>query len=257
MFLFLLRLIKYCCLVAGCMLTCELSAQTLAMQDTLLGRLMFVIGGTFDMGCRECIVDAITVHKVTVSDFYMGETEVTQAQWRTVMGNNPSWFAGCDACPVEVVSWNDVQDFLQKINLRSDSLRYRLPTEAEWEYAARGGEKSNGYAFAGNDTLDVVGWYENNSEAKPHPVKGKMPNELGLYDMSGNVYEWCSDWYGPYGTKAEINPTGSTFEHKHVIRGGAWITPDPRCHVSNRGMYGPEEKRYYLGFRVVLASALR
>ncbi len=170
-------------------------------SDSLFSpQMVLVEGGTFTMGCTDeqvgdCNDDEKPAHQVTVSNFQIGKYEVTQAEWKAVMGNNPSEFKNCDHCPVHLVSWNDVQEFIKKLNQKTGK-NYRLPTEAEWEYAARGGQKSNKTEFAGSQNLDAVGWYDHNSDSKPHPVGGKAPNELGIYDMSGNVWEWCADWYG-------------------------------------------------------------
>ena len=144
--------------------------------------MVFVEGGTFQMGSNSGDDNEKPVHTVTVSSFYMDKTEVTQAEYRKVMGKNPSRFSGCDDCPVENVSWHDANEYAKKVGKR-------LPTEAEWEYAARGGNKSKGYNYSGSNDLDAVGWYDNNSSGKTHPVAQKQPNELGLYDMSGNVWE--------------------------------------------------------------------
>jgi formylglycine-generating enzyme required for sulfatase activity len=181
------------------------------------------------MGCQdgrdtECYEPEKPAHTVRVSDFYIGETEVTQKQWRAVMGNNPSSFKDCDDCPVESVSWNDIQDFISKLNARSGSSRYRLPTEAEWEYAARGGALSRGYGYAGSNDADRVAWYNKNSGKKTRPVKGKDRNELGLYDMSGNVWEWCADcWHDDYtGHPTDGSAWTSGSCDRRVLRGGSW-----------------------------------
>ena len=174
-----------------------------------------VDGGTYTMRADE------TAHQVTLSDFCIGETEVTQALWQAVMGNNPSGHTGNGQYPVENVSWPDCQNFVRKLyNLTG--VVFRLPTEAEWEYAARGGNKSRGYKYSGSDNADEVAWHCGNSREKTQPVKGKNPNELGLYDMSGNVDEWCNDIYAAsLPTTPQVNPRGPSKGVDHVIRGGS------------------------------------
>ena len=166
------------------------------------------------------------------------------------MENNPSNFSGCDQCPVEEVSWNDIQEFLRRLNTRTGQ-NYRLPTEAEWEFAARGGNKSRGYKYAGSNNIADVAWYLSNSGYKTRPVGQKSPNELGLYDMSGNVWEWCQDRYGGYSSSAKTNPTGSSTGSFRVIRGGSWDSDPQDCRVANRYNFGPGIRYYGLvGFRL-------
>jgi len=230
-----------------------------------------VHGGTFTMGCtserRNCERDEKPTFKVTLSDYYIGKFEVTQAQWQAVMGGNGSYFENCSSCPVEWVSWYDVQKFIEKLN-KLTGKRYRLPTEAEWEYAARGGSSSKGYRYAGGNNIYEVAWFEDNSGGKTHPVGGKKPNELGLYDMSGNVEEWCSDWYGSYTSVAKANPNGPASGSYRVFRGGSWFSGAGNCRVSYRGRsykiyvggYGvsisnndtPDRRRDTRGFRLCL-----
>lgn len=211
-----------------------------------------VEGGTFQMGSNDS--DAYDsekpVHSVMVSSFYMGETEVTQALWKAVMGGNPSNFKG-DNLPVDQVSWNDCQEFIRKLNGLTGK-NFRLPTEAEWEYAARGGNKSKGYKYAGSNSIDNVAWYDGNSGSKTHPVKTKSPNELGLYDMSGNVWEWCGDWYGSYGSGSQTDPKGPSSGSLRVLRGGSWFDFARRCRVSRRNLIGPGYGSINYGFRLVL-----
>ena len=209
-------------------------------------------GGTFDMGCgswtSDCEDDEKPVHTVTISSFYIGVTEVTQAQWRAVMGTNPSYSKG-DDLPVELVSWNDIQKFLKKLN-RKTGQNYRLPTEAEWEYAARSGGKKEKYAGTSSNLEDYA-WYSYNSDRKTHPVGQKIPNGLGLYDMIGNVQEWCSDGYdGNYYTTSPVkDPDGAYSGSFRVFRGGSCFMNDIRCRSSNRGESDPDNMNFIIGFR--------
>lgn len=200
-----------------------------------------VQGGTFQMGSNDGEDDEKPVHAVSLSSYYIGRTEVTQAQWREIMGKDPEelYNKGCDNCPVENVSWNDIQVFLQKLNEKYPNKNYRLPTEAEWEYAARGGTSSKGYTYAGNNNLWLVGHY--NSEAT-QAVGQLSPNELGIYDMSGNVWEWCQDIHDAYNT-IKIHPF-------HVFRGGSWYSNASYCRVANRGSISPDYRNYNIGFRL-------
>ena len=212
--------------------------------------MVFVKGGTFMMGSNNGYDRERPVHQVTVSDFSIGMYEVTQAQWRAVMGNNPSSFSGCDQCPVEQVSWNDVQQFITTLNSKIGK-KYRLPTEAEWEYAARGGSQSRGYTYSGSGDIRAVACYSENV-IKTHPVGKKQANELGIFDMTGNVWEWCSDWSGPYSSSTEVNPSGAFYGLYRVNRGGCWYDFPQDCHVANRSGNNPDFRDYSLGFRLVL-----
>ena len=214
-----------------------------------------VDGGTFQMGATsEQGSDAYDsekpAHSVTLSPYYIGETEVTQALWEAVMGNNPSHFKGMDK-PVEQVSWNDCQEFIRKLNAAT-GLQFRLPTEAEWEYAARGGNKSRGYKYSGSNNLDDVAWYGSNSSSSTHDVKTKQPNELGIYDMSGNVWEWCQDWYGSYSAGSQTNPTGASSGSYRVSRGGSWFDFAGLCRVARRSLFTPGSRYNNLGLRLAL-----
>ena len=216
-----------------------------------------VEGGTFTMGAtfeqqNDPYSNEKPTHQVTLSSYYIGETEVTQALWTAVMGNNQSNFKG-DNNPVEKVSWNDCQKFIEKLNSLTGK-KFRLPTEAEWEYAARGGNKSKGYQYSGSNNLDDVAWYTKNSNYKTHPVKTKQPNELGMYDMSGNVWEWCQDWYGNYGSDSQTNPKGPSSGSGHVYRGGSWFANAVVCRSANRTGHTPGLRDCDLGLRLVLSE---
>jgi formylglycine-generating enzyme required for sulfatase activity len=239
--------------------------------------MVFVEGGTFTMGAtseqgEDAYYDEKPAHRVTLSDYYIGETEVTQALWQAVMGSNPSCCKG-DNRPVENVSWNDCQQFIEKLN-QLTGRRFRLPTEAEWEYAARGGNKSRGYKYAGSNDFDAVAWYYGNSDfmthpvkqkqaayavlevdLRTHPVKQKQANELGLYDMSGSVFEWCQDWYDDeyYGKSPSTNPCNNTSASGRVCRGGSYDNEYAGfLRVSDRGGHDPGDRYGLIGLRLAL-----
>ena len=182
----------------------------------------------------------------------MGETEVTQGLWKKVMGgNNPSYFQSGDEYPVESVSWNECQDFLKKLNSKAPvaGFEWRLPTEAQWEYACRAGSSG---AFAGTGRLDDMGWYDGNSGSRTHPVARKKANAWGLYDMHGNVWEWCADWYGPYPSGTVTDPAGPSSGSYPVYRGGSWFSHARRCRSALRSSRDPGRRGNFLGFRVAL-----
>lgn len=215
-----------------------------------------VKGGTFTMGATseqssDADSDEKPTHQVTLSDYCIGETEVTQELWQAVMGSNPSKFTGNLQRPVEYVSWNNCQEFIKKLNQLTGKT-FRLPTEAEWEYAARGGSQSRGYKYAGSNTIGDVAWYTSNSSSTSHPVGQKQPNELGLYDMSGNVWEWCQDWYGSYSSSSQTNPTGPSSGSDRVYRGGSWGSYAWYCRVSERISLAPSFRHDALGLRLAL-----
>jgi len=214
------------------------------------GNMVLVEGGTFEMGSNNGESDEKPVHSVTIKSFYIGKYEVTQKEWVEIMGTNPSYFKG-DNLPVECVSWNDVQEYISKLNAKTGG-KYRLPTEAEWEYAARGGNQSKGYTYSGSNTIDDVAWYYGNSNSKTHEVGTKGPNELGIYDMSGNVWEWCSDWNGEsyYSSSPGTNPQGPTSGTYRVLRGGSWLGYALNCRSSVRVRNDPDLRNNYGGFRI-------
>ena len=219
--------------------------------------MVYVQGGTFQMGATEeqgedAEDDEKPVHRVSLSSYLIGKHEVTQGLWSEVMGENPSNNKAGDNYPVEMVSWEDCQRFIERLNNRT-GLNFRLPTEAEWEYAARGGKKSKGYKYAGSDRLDEVGWHDGNSGEHTHPVGKKKPNELGLHDMSGNVWEWCQDWFGAYSMEAQTNPTGPQSGGKRVLRGGSHWYDASCCRVSYRSYTDPGGRYGSRGLRLALS----
>jgi formylglycine-generating enzyme required for sulfatase activity len=252
-------------------------------RSSSVGIEMIVVkGGTFWMGAQNTDPNAPNydadaffdwespVHKVTLSDYFIGKYPVTQAQWKAVMGDNQSWFEGAgDNLPVENVSWNDVQEFIRKLNQQTGK-NYRLPTEAEWEFAARGGNQSRGYKDSGRNTADNVAWYYENAgdyrkndsnwtseealKNRTHPVGTKQANELGIYDMSGNVWEWCSDWYGDYSNASQTNPRGASTGFFRVLRGGSWRGSARGVRVSSRRIFIPGFRDDPGGFRLALSS---
>ena len=219
-----------------------------------------VEGGTFQMGAtseqgRDAFGAEKPVHSVMLSDYYIGETEVTQELWEAVMGNNPSRYKGLQNA-VETVSWNDCKEFIYRLN-KLTGKNFRLPTEAEWEYAARGGDKSMGYKYSGSNNIEDVAWYKANSNSSVRNVKRKSPNELGIYDMSGNVWEWCEDWYKSkyYKESPTNNPMGPSSGSLRVLRGGSWLSSSARhCRVSRRSSMNPDYVRYYSGLRLALSQ---
>jgi formylglycine-generating enzyme required for sulfatase activity len=216
-----------------------------------------VQGGTFTMGATseqgsDAYSDEKPAHRVTLSNYYIGQTEVTQALWQAVMGSNPSYFKGSNL-PVENVSWNDCQQFITKLN-QLTGRKFRLPTEAEWEYAASGGVLSRGYKYSGSNDIGSVAWYSDNSGKKTHPVGQKQANELGIYDMSGNVLEWCQDWYDKeyYSKSPSNNPCNNISASCRVIRGGDWIGVAGDCRVAIRSYDTPVISLNFLGLRLAL-----
>ena len=230
--------------------------QTITLEGGVSFKMIAVEGGTFLMGSSESDAEADDdekpQHEVTLSNYYIGETEVTQELWKAVMGSNPSYFEGAKR-PVEKVSWDDCQTFILKLNEKTGKT-FRLPTEAEWEYAARGGKKSKGYTYSGSNSIGDVAWYEDNSGNQTHDVGTKQANELGIYDMSGNVWEWCQDWYCEtyYENSPSTNPLGPDLGMSRVNRGGSRWNGARGCRVANRGGRSPGYRYIDLGFRLAL-----
>lgn len=229
-------------------------------------QMVAVEGGTFSMGVESSVVaegfanlDEMPAHEVTLSPYSIGQTEVTQELWNAVMENNPSSFTGDLQRPVDQVSWDDVQEFISRLNELTGE-NFRLPTEAEWEFAARGGVEGNGTLYAGSDNINDVAWYFDNSYAMgsdsedygTHAVASKQANELGLFDMSGNVSEWCADWYSAYTEEAQTDPTGPDTGMRRVTRGGGWFSFDGDNRVTARSYEAPQRRSSSLGFRLAL-----
>lgn len=225
-----------------------------------------VQGGTFWMGCTSeqqgsCDSDESPLHSVTLSSFKIAKYEVTQAQWQLLMGTSisqqqskagaSSLYGVGDNYPMYYVSWNEAQEFISRLNAATGK-NYRLPTEAEWEYAARGGNQSRGYKYSGSNFVEQVAWYGENSGSTTHPVGTKQPNELGIYDMSGKVWEWCYDWYGSYSSAQQRDPIGASSGSHRVFRGGSWSDDASSCRVADRSSRTPSLRNSHLGFRLVL-----
>lgn len=234
-------------------------------KEFTLGRISFTMiyveGGTFTMGAtseqgRGTDKDEKPAHQVTLSDYYIGQTEVTQDLWEEIMGDVPLKKYNGSKYPVSKVSWEDCQKFIDKLNIvfasQLSGKRFALPTEAQWEYAARGGKKSKGYKYSGSNTVGNVAWYKDNSDQLSHPVGTKSANELGIYDMSGNVREWCSDRFSWYTREPQTNPTGGSTDEDRICRGGSWLEDEKSCRVSYRHYEAPDKKYSNIGLRLVI-----
>lgn len=236
-------------------------------EEFIVGDVSFTMvpveGGTFMMGAtaeqgNDGSEREKPVHQVTLDSYYIGQTEVTQELWAAVMGSNPSNFIG-SLNPVENVSWEDCLEFITALNQLTGQ-NFRLPTEAEWEFAARGGNESQGFKYAGSNNIDNVAWYSGNDSWQvrgtgtygTHPVATRMPNELMLFDMSGNVHEWCQDWYGSYSSDSQTNPTGPIAGTNRVYRGGSWYFDEWFCRVSFRNSVTPSYRSYGIGLRLAM-----
>lgn len=249
--------------------------QDIKINDVRIDQLdmVFVEGGSFEMGTNvhghisHNYGRNIPIHEVTLDSFFIAKFPVTQFQWETIMGTKendlmrffkkstdfPIQFKGCPNCPVENVSWDDAMKFIERLN-QITAKRFRLPTEAEWEFAARGGLKSRNYLYSGSNDLDIVGWNIKNSKKRTHPVGQKQPNELGIYDMSGNVFEWCFDWYGQkyYLESPKLNPQGPILGNNKILRGGTWALPYSHCEIRSRNFGHKHKKSAFNGFRLAL-----
>ena len=248
--------ILICWMVAAPLLCVNASANEAgnagAPGGTLGGEFVQVPGGTFEMGCgawqSDCEETEKPAQTITVGGFEIGKYEVTQGQWKAVMGSNPSRFSACgDNCPVEQVTWNEVQEFIKKLNAKGQG-KYRLPTEAEWEYACRSGGKPEKYC--GGDNLDQVAWYKGNATSTTHPVGQKTPNGLGIYDMSGNVWEWTCSEYGQYGQGKDHTQCSKDGPH-WVFRGGSWNHYEEENRSTLRQEGSPNISFSFRGFRLV------
>lgn len=247
------------CVIAGVLLAlCAVSAQAADYTDSKTGiEFVRVHGGCYAMGNSfgGGYIDERPVHRVCVPDFYMGKFPVTQGQWRAVMGNNPSGFRKGNQYPVENLSWNEVQEFIRKLDGMTGK-KYRLPTEAEWEYAARSGGKNQKWSGTSDESiLGQFAWYDRNSGNATHPVGLKRPNGLFLYDMSGNVWEWVNDWYAVnyYENSPRDNPQGPPSGKKKVLRGGAWISIAANLRAARRLAASPSDRINFFGFRLAFS----
>jgi len=255
--------------------TCTVTVIPLPDPVDPFESMVFVEGGTFTMGGTSG--DELPTFQVRLSSYFISKYPVTQKEWRAIMRDNPSHFKG-ENLPVENVAWDDIELFLEALNKlyrpNDTVIKYRLATEAEWEYAARGGKLSNGYKFSGSNTVGEVAWYSGNSAIdnnprlrQTHPVGTKVANELGIFDMSGNVWEWCSDWYGSYSDTTRtgynateglfVNPQGPAVGVLRVARGGSWMDFEERCRVVARYGPTPPPNSFHLGFRIVLSAEPR
>ena len=230
-------------------------AQKNRIIQKAINDMVYVEGGTFMMGATEDQHDEdySPRHQVTLRSYYISKFEVTQGLWQAVMGQNPSHYTGNSRRPVECVSWSDCQKFITKLN-QVTGKQFRLPTEAEWEFAALGGKHSKGYKYSGSYIISDVAWYSDNSGGTTHPVGQKSPNELGLYDMSGNVREWCQDWLTRYSSTSQTNPTGPSTGSYRVMRGGAYYSVDIDLRFTERSAGPLTQAEDHIGLRLAASS---
>jgi len=242
-------------LVAAICHTVLVSHSQNAIDTVFRGRpeMIFVAGGSFEMGSLLGGSDKRPVHRVTLNSFYIGKYEVTQSLWQQVMGNDghENYFQDCPDCPVERVSWFGANEFIKRLNLLTTE-KYRLPTEAEWEYAAKGGRLTQNHKYSGSDSTDGIAWRNGNSDNMTHQAGQKKCNELGIYDMTGNVWEWCSDWYSEtyYSISPTEDPKGIAVGSEKVLRGGSWFQEAFGLNVTDRNSMDPEWRTGFVGFRL-------
>ncbi len=234
------------------------TAHSPILSQSKYPEMVCIDGGTFTMGQKWVYGAGISgdedpPHQVTLPKYCIGKYEITQIQWLGIMGRNPSDFKGCPTCPIEQISWNEIQKFITKLNALTGK-NYRLPTEAEWQFAAQGGNLSKGYKYSGDTAVSNVAWYCENNCKTTKPVGSKQPNELGIYDMSGNAVELCSDWYDKdyYEKSPTENPKGPAEGTAKVMRGGSWEDHEDRCRVSKRDKVTLDERCYHAGFRLAM-----
>ncbi len=238
------------------------SRDTIITVNGVSFTMKFVENGLFEMGAQNADPSQPNydseawdregpVHLVTLSDYYIGETEVTQELWQAVMGSNPSHFVGA-LKPVEQVSWYDCKGFINKLN-QMTGMKFRFPTEAEWEFAAKGGNESLGYRFSGSEDINDVAWYSADGK-QTREVKNKLPNELGIYDMCGNVMEWCGDLFSDYTSTPQINPTGAVSGTDYIVRGGCCLSTATYCRMTVRNFFNYAGVSYGIGFRLALQA---
>ncbi|MBO4645808.1 MAG: SUMF1/EgtB/PvdO family nonheme iron enzyme [Bacteroidales bacterium] len=245
----------------------EITPEQQEVIKNMVANMVRVNGGTFVMGRQSenptgdhydanAEENESPIHQVTLSDYYLAKYEVSQKEWETIMGEGTGWssmYGYGDSYPAYNIRFVDAEAFVQKLGYLS-GLDFRLPTEAEWEYAAQGGARMDSYQYSGGDALQEIAWYNGNSNNKSHQVGTKQPNGLGLYDMSGNVCEWCSDYYGPYPNTAQTNPTGPAAGAERVLRGGSFCYVDSHCRCAARDFYNTGGQSVGVGFRLALVQ---
>jgi formylglycine-generating enzyme required for sulfatase activity len=231
--------------------TDSLHGITVFLNDSIKFEMVLVDAGSFMMGYENGYSNEKPLHKVTLDEYYIGKFEVSQKIWQMVTGKNPAHFNDCPDCPVEMISYEDAISFIDRLNQLSGK-SFRLPTEAEWEYAAKGGSTKKKTRYSGSNKIDEVAWYSKNAVERPHAVGLKLPNALGIFDMSGNVFEWTNDWMGRYKHNDQINPKGAAKGKTKVVRGGCWYDTNDGCRIHCRVEVEPSEKNGCLGLRLAL-----